>query len=194
MSNHECIDINRLLSGSPHNELDLVPAPQSFLDRLSSEYINNLETIPVIPEAPWDTNGEELLHRWMVEAKDMAKGHKKTGYILKFRHQRLSIAVILSAALVFLVSSLFPCTTIKVYKYIQVGFSFLGLVIANTNAFFNYGARYQLHFEYEGKYRKYAIDIEEILATQVEFRPPKDKTIVEFKERKGQLVTSGPEL
>ena len=194
MSNHECIDINGLLSQSPHNEVNLVPAPQQYLNQLDPEFLHNLETIPVIPEAPWDTNGEELLHRWMADAKDLAKGHRHTGYILKKRHHQLSISVIIATALVFLVSSLFPCTTEPTYKYIQVFVSFLSLVIANINAFFNYGARYQLHFEYEGKYRKYAIDIEEILATQTEFRPPKDKTIVEFKERKGQLVTTGPEL
>ena len=194
MSDEYSLDIGSLLARSPHNAVDLVPASQQYIDQLDPEFVNRLETIPVIPEAPWDEQGEKLLCRWMVEAKDFATGHKRTGYILKRRHQRLSISVILSASLVFLTSSLFPCTLNQTYKYIHIFISFISLAIANINGFFNYGANYQRHFEYEGKYRKFAIDIEEILATRADFRPPKDKTLVEFKERKGQLVTSSPEL
>ena len=187
-------DVPQLISNARYNEAEITPASQQYIDSLDREFVNGLETIPVTTEAPWDKAGEILLRDWMDEAKDTAIDHRRTGYKLKKRYHFLSIAVIVTAAFVFLVSSLFPCTTEESYRYIQVCFSFVSLIVANTSTFFNYGARYQKHFDYEGKYCRFAIDIQEILITQTEFRPPKDRTMVEYKERKGNLVTSAPEL
>jgi hypothetical protein len=156
--------------------------------------LHNLETVPVTAEAPWDQTGEALLRVWLDEAKDESKGHKTTAYKLKRYYRRLSIAVIISTGLVFLVTSLFPCTNEDAFKFIQVIVSFISLILANIASFYNFGPKYQEHFQYEGLYMRYAIDVEEVLATDIDFRPPKDKTIVEFRERKGNLVTSAPEL
>ena len=102
--------------------------------------------------------------------------------------------MIISAGFVFLFSSLFPCTVDETYKYIQVSMSFGSLILANLSSFYDYGPKYQSHFQYEGYYMRYYINIEEILATEVDFRPPKDKTTVEYRERMANLITSAPEL
>jgi hypothetical protein len=156
--------------------------------------MHNLETIPVTAEAPWDEAGEVLLCHWLDEAKESAQGHKSTAYRLKKLYRALSVAVILSTGLVFLVTSLFPCTDEAEFKYVQVLISFTSLILANLSSFYDYGPKYQCHFQYEGLYNRYGIDIQEILATSIDFRPPKDKTVVEFRERMGNMVTSAPEL
>ena len=186
--------VRQIVSSADHNQAEIICPTQRYLDSLNPEYINGLETIPVTPEAPWDSRGEVLLRHWMDAAKDHSEKHSAIAYKLKSLYRKLSVLVILSTGLVFLTSSLFPCTDEVMYQYIHVFISFVSLVLANLSSFYDYGPKYQSHFQYEGYYMKYYIDIEEILATDIDFRPPKDKTIVEFKERMGNLVTSAPEL
>jgi hypothetical protein len=183
-----------IISDSQYNEADIILAPERVLQQLGEidpNFMDRLETVPVVSEAPWDTEGEILLRCWMDEAEECANAHKTTGYKLKRNYRILSILVILAAGLVFLVTSLFPCD--DAYKVVQVVVSFLNLMVANFASFFDFGPKYQNHFQYEGLYRKFAIDISEILVTREDFRPPKDRTMVEYKERKGNLVTAAPE-
>lgn len=183
--------VGEIIGGTHFNQIDIVEAPESILQQLDQQFLDHLETVQVTAEAPWDTKGEKLLHLWMGDAQESAAAHNKTGYKLKTKYRQLSIAVILCAGLVFLFSSLFPCD--DAYKGVQVCVSFISLIVANLSAFFDYGPKYQSHFQYDGLYSRYAIDIQELIATQIEYRPPKDKTMVEFRERRGNLVTSAPE-
>lgn len=186
--------VRETIAGTEYNQADILPAPEDYLRQLDPAILRALETISVNPEAPWDEAGEKLLRDWMDDATKCAKGHAKTGYKLKRRYKGLAMCNILATGLVFLVSSLFPCTSESAYKYITVVISFISLLVANTHTFFDYGPKYQRHFEYEGRYYKFVVDMEEILVTDADFRPPKDKSIAELKERKGNLVTTAPEL
>jgi hypothetical protein len=185
--------VRELVERSPTNETEIVRAPKQYIDQLDEEFLHQIETIPVTTEAPWDLKGEVLLRVWLDEAKDSSKGHRNTGYKLKNVYRILSISVILATGLVFLITTLFPCEDDS-HKYISAFISFSSLILANLAAFFDYGPKYQSHFQYEGLYQRYVIDINEILSTDSEYRPPKDKTLVEFRERMGNLVTSAPEL
>jgi hypothetical protein len=185
--------VRELVSGSRTNETEIVRAPKQYLDQFDPEFLHKLETIPVTTEAPWDLKGDVLLRVWLDEAKESSKGHRNTGYKLKKNYRILSISVILSTGLVFLITTLFPCGDDS-HKYFSAIISFISLILANFAAFFDFGPKYQSHFQYEGLYQRYVIDINEILSTDVEYRPPKDKTLVEFRERMGNLVTSAPEL
>lgn len=180
-------------SDSSHGTIEIVRAPKHYLEQLDDIFISNLETIPVTQEQPWDKAGEILLRRWLDEAEKSASMHSKTAYRLKHLYRALGMAIILSTSLVALMNSLFPCASGS-YKYVSVFISFISLIFANLSSLYNYGPKYQQHFTYEGLYYRYAIDIQEILVTEVSFRPPKDKTIVEFRERKGNLITSAPEF
>jgi hypothetical protein len=185
--------IRELVGGSRTNETEIVRAPQHYINSIDDQILHNLETIPVTTEAPWDLKGEVLLRVWLDEAKDSSKGHRETGYKLKKLYRILSISVILATGFVFLVTTLFPCND-NSHKYITAIISFTSLIFANLAAFFDFGPKYQSHFQYEGLYQRYVIDINEILSTDEVYRPPKDKTLVEFRERMGNLVTSAPEL
>lgn len=186
--------VREIISGTHHNEAEIIRASQQYINQFNPEYINGLETIPVTTEAPWDERGEILLRNWMDEAKTNSAKHKTTAYKLKKSYRALSLGVILSTGFVFLVTSLFPCTDQVAFKYLQVCISFSSLLIANIASFYDYGPKYQAHFQYEGYYMRYYIDVQEVLATDADFRPPKDKTVVEYRERMGNLVTSAPEL
>ena len=192
-SGNSSTTVRELVSESSTNETEILRAPKQYIDKLDQEFLHQLETIPVTAEAPWDLKGDVLLRLWLDEAKNSSKGHKNTGYKLKKIYRILSISVILATGLVFLVTTLFPCEDDS-HKYISAFISFSSLILANIAAFFDYGPKYQSHFQYEGLYQRYVIDINEILSTDVEYRPPKDKTLVEFRERMGNLVTSAPEL
>lgn len=187
-------DVRQVVRDLPHNQTEIVPAPREFLEQLGQQYIDNLETVPVNPEAPWDGAGEQVLHRWMAEAKTSSADHQKAGYKLKKRYKILQFALIISATIVFVESALIPCNTDQfALVAIRVVFTAINLLIAQLNQALNYGSKYQQHFEYEGKFAQYALDIEEILATDIDFRAPKDKTITSLLERKKQLVNA-PEL
>ena len=186
--------VRNIIRNTNYNESEIVRAPDDYLDLLERGFTDKLETIHCTSEAPWDGAGENLLRRWMDEAKDNSILHKKTAYKLKHFNRITSICVIFSTALVFLVTSLFPCTNDETYKIIQVIISFISLIIANIASFFDFGPKYQAHFQYEGLWMRFAIDIEELLVTDVDFRPPKDRTIVEYREKMGNLVTTAPEV
>ena len=186
--------VREAIAGTDFNQADILPAPEEYLQRLDPAIVRALETISVNPEAPWDEAGEKLLRDWMDDAAKCAKGHSRTGYKLKARYKLIAMSNIMATALVFLTSSLFPCTDEPIFKYITVCISFISVIVANINTFFDYGPKYQKHFEYEGRFYKFVVDIEELLVTDVDFRPPKDKSMAELKERKGNLLTTAPEL
>ena len=155
--------------------------------------IDSLETIQVNQEAPWDKKGEDLLRDWLVAAKQQATSHRKTGFRLKKLYKFIGITSILSAAIVFFVSNVQISTDEHRYTVIKVTVAFINLIIANLASFLNYGPKYQRHFEFEGKFTKISIDIEEILAIDPDFRSPKDRTLAEYKEKVGNLFSSAPE-
>lgn len=186
-------EVRQTVTRSVHNQAEILVAPDEYVERLDQRFINELETVSVTPEAPWDEPGEKLLRNWMAEAQAASASHQTTGYKLKRRYKTLQFASIVSAAIVFIVTTLFPCTTEDSYRYIQVTASGIATAITSFTGFLNYGVRYREHFEYEGHYACFATDIEELLVTDRDFRAPKDKSITEFRERKKHL-TKAPEL
>ena len=129
--------VRELVSESRTNETEIVRAPKQYLDQLDTEFLHQLETIPVTTEAPWDLKGDVLLRVWLDEAKDSSKGHRNTGYKLKRLYRILSISVILATGLVFLVTTLFPCGDDS-QRYTSALISFFSLILANLAAFFDY--------------------------------------------------------
>lgn len=186
-------EVRRTVASAHHNQAEVLVAPNEYIEQLDQRFIDSLETVSVTPEAPWDDQGESLLRDWMAAAQASASAHQRTGYKLKFRHKALQFSSIMSAVVVFIVSTLFPCTKEDPYRYIQVTASGVAVGITQVQTFLNYGTRYREHFEYEGHYIRFATDIEELLVTDRDFRAPKDKSITEFRERKKQLVNA-PEL
>lgn len=162
-------------------------------ERFNEKPFDTLETIQVSQEAPWDTKGENLLRDWLVASKQQAASHRKVGYRLKKLYKFIGITSILSAAIVFFVSNVQVSTDEHRYTIVKVTVAFINLIIANLASFLNYGPKYQRHFEFEGKFTKTAIDIEEILAIDPEFRSAKDRTLAEYKEKVGHLFTTAPE-
>ena len=153
---------------------------------------DSIETIQVSQEAPWDVAGESLLRKWMETAGKQASSHQKTGYKLKKLYKIFGISAVFSAALVFLMSNLQFGDQTRTTVVHSIA-SFINLLIANLAAFLSYGPKYQLHFEFEGKFTKVYVDIEELLAIDREFRSPKDRVLAEYKEKMGNLFTHAPE-
>jgi len=152
--------------------------------------VDSLETIQVSKEAPWDKQGEDLLRVWLATAKRESDLHRKKGYTLKSLYKFFGIVSILTAAIVFLVANL--DSTENTLRFIIV--SFINLIVVNLTSFLDYGPKYQRQFEFEGKYTKISIDIEEILALDQDYRAPKDRTLAEYKEKIGNLRVNAPEL
>lgn len=165
----------------------------SFTHSPTGSQIDPIETIQVTQEAPWDTAGEDLLRIWLVASKRSASSHRKTGYHLKKLYRFFGILSIVSAAIVFFFSNIIASKDIETDKIVHVFVAFINLIIANLTNFLNYGPKYQLQFEFEGKFTKLAVDIEEILAIDADFRSPKDRTLAEYKEKIGNLFVNAPE-
>lgn len=160
------------------------PAPTTF---------NPVETIRVSQEAPWDQSGEDILRNWMATAQQQAHTHRKRGYKLKRLYKFFGVMSVISAAVVFLFSNANIFKDDKTGTIAKVVVAFINLVISNMASFLDYGPKYKHQFEFEGRYSKFAIDIQEILAIDSEYRSPKDRTLAEYKEKIGNLVTNAPE-
>lgn len=172
----------------------VTPAPPDILDELNQDRYNSLETIHVSQEAPWDQQGDELLRRWVDDAQKQSLQHRKRGFYLKKLYRILGILSILAASIVFFMSSVKFNDDEAIDQLGHSVFTFINLIFANLNSFLDYGPKYQKHFEFEGKYIKVCIEIEEILSTDKEYRVPKDRTLAEYKEIVGNLYTSAPEV
>ena len=169
-------------------------APQNILDGLEQEQYNSLETVHVSQEAPWDEQGDELLRRWMADAEKQSILHRKRGFYLKKLYRVFNILSIVAASVVFFMGRVTFSTDETIDQLGHSVFTFINLILANLNSFLDFGPLYQKHFEFEGKYTKVCIELEEIIATDQEYRVPKDRTLAEYKEIVGNLYTSAPEV
>ena len=154
---------------------------------------DTLEAIQINQEAPWDEAGESLLRKWMATSWKQAADHKKTGYKFKRLYKIYGILSVVSATFVFLMSNVSISSEITTDATVHSIIAFTNLLITNLATFLNYGPKYQLQFEFEGKFSKIAIDIEEILSIHKDFRSPKDRVLAEYKEKLGNLITHAPE-
>lgn len=153
----------------------------------------SFETVQVSEEAPWDKQGEDLLRSWLETAKQQASVHRKQGFKLKYLYKFFGILTIISAGAVFLFSNIKLSSMVATDDAAHVFVAFVNLIVVNLNNFLEYGPKYQRQFEFEGKYSKLAVDLEEILAIDSEFRSPKDRTLAENKEKFGNLLVNAPE-
>lgn len=153
-----------------------------------------LETIQVSEEAPWDKPGENLIHSWLETAKQQASIHRKRGFRLKQLYKFFGILSIVSAAIVFFFANISVSPVGKTDTLVHIFVAFVNLLVANLNNFLEYGPKYQKQFEFEGKYSKLSVDLEEILAINADFRAPKDRTLAEYKEKIGNLFVNAPEI
>lgn len=159
-----------------------------------SETTNPLETVRVSQEEPWDKQGENLLRDWLATAKQQAIIHRKHGFKLKGLYKFYGVLSIISAGFVFLCSNVILSGDEYVDTTVKVFIAFVNLVIVNLVNFLDYGPKYKTQFEFEGKYAKVGVDIDQILAIDREFRSPKDRTLAEYKEKMGNLFVNAPEV
>lgn len=152
------------------------------------------ETLQISQEEPWDKSGEDLIRNWDNIAQQQASDHRARGFFLKKLYKIFGIISILTAGVVFLVSNITISPHHDIDTLIKVIIAFINLVVANLVNFLDYGPKYQKQFEYEAKYTKLSIDIQEILAIDREFRSPKDRTLAEYKEKVGNLFSTAPEV
>lgn len=155
---------------------------------------NTIETVQVGEEAPWDQPGEDLVQDWLETSKQQAAIHRGKGFRLKRRYKFFGILSIITASIVFLFSNIVVSLNLSIDTFVHVFVAFINLIVANLVQFLEYGPRYQRQFEFEGKYSKLAVDLTEILATDIEFRSPKDRVLAEHKEKIGNLMINAPEV
>ena len=179
--------VRSVIAETRDNDAEVVVAPNQLLSQLDDQYLRGLETIPVSPEAPWDEAGERVLRDWMAEAKVTAAKQNAKARKLKYYHYIVSFLAI-SWAVLMTFASFFACSDLLGAKLTLSGLGAVQLGINLSVAFLNLGQRYQRHYEYEGKFFKFALDLEELLATDIDFRPPKDMTIRGLKEIKKSLL------
>lgn len=172
---------------------DREPSAFTSIGDIISDRIDPIKTIQVSQEAPWDSAGEDLLRVWLATAKQQATSHRKHGFRTKRFYKLFGISSIVTAAIVFLIANLELSVLEGTDTIVHVFAAFINLLIVNLNGFLDYGPKYQRHFEFEGNFAKIAIDIDEILAIDPDFRSPKDRTLAEYKEKIGNLVRSAPE-
>jgi len=164
----------------------------SFPNTYQNEY-DPIETLQISEEAPWDLPGEDLLHSWLETSQQQAGIHRKQGFKLKWLYKFFGILSIISAGIVFLFANIKFSSDKAADDIVHIAAAFVNLLVANLNNFLEYGPKYQRQFEFEGKYTKLAVDLEEILAIDALYRAPKDRTLAEYKEKIGNLFVNAPE-
>jgi len=168
--------------------------PASLSDeRRYTEDFDPIETLQISDEAPWDVPGEDLLHSWLEACKQQTGVHRKQGFKLKKLYKFFGILSIVSAGIVFFFANIKVSDDQVTDDIIHIFVAFVNLLVANLNNFLEYGPKFQKQFEFEGKYSKLAVDLEEILAIDAAYRAPKDRTLAEYKEKVGNLYVNAPE-
>ncbi len=167
--------------------------PLEYISATSGGTQEPTQTLQISEEAPWDKQGEDLLCVWLADSKQQAVTHRKRGFRLKKLYKFFGVLSIFSAAIVFFLSNIVVSDNVQTDTTVKVFVAFINLIIANLASFLEYGPKYRLQFEFEGKYTKLSIDISELLALDPDFRPPKDRVLAEYKEKIGNLFINAPE-
>lgn len=178
-----------------HDELQREPLNRGVIQYLpeaerllSAEDRASLEEVQVTVEEPWSQSIEACLLVWLDEAKESAKAHSKSAFILKRRYRLLSFINIFWSAIILIANNAIGCNADEMARFALLCINAVGFLIASLVGSLNYGSTYRIHFEYECKYFELAQDIEYTLMRDTDFRIPADTFMMEIKERRKRLA------
>lgn len=161
--------------------------PHDVKRLFDDEQLEDMEEVPVTVEEPWSAATESTVRNWKAEAERNAKEHARSGYRLKFKYRLLNFILLAWAGIVLVVNGLIGCDEQRSYKAITLGVNAIQVFWTGLNSSMNLGTKYRIHFEYEAKYKAFALDIEFQLAREQDFRIPADAFMTEMRERKKHL-------
>ena len=72
-------------------------------------------------------------------------------------------------------------------RFVSLSVNAIQVFWTGLNSSMNLGVKYRIHFEYEAKYKAFALDIDHMLAKGRDFRMPADAFMAELKERQKRL-------
>jgi hypothetical protein len=146
-----------------------------------------------IKEEPWSNNIELLLHKWRNQVLKLSEVHDESGYIVKFRYQRLAVPVIMIPFIMGLVTQNLSTESTEVPLVNGIMFMITG-TLNGFQTFFSYGQLYEQHFQYSARYSDVVNRIDSELARKRKFRTPADVFITEIKCRIDNLNDTAPTL
>lgn len=179
---------NQQLQHDRYNRGQLEYWKPDDVERLfDDEQLKDMEEIPVTVEEPWSSATESTVYDWQIEAKKNAEKHAQSGYRLKFKYKLLNFILLAWSGIVLVVNGLIGCDQERSFKALTLTVNAIQVFWTGLNSSMNLGTKYRVHFEYEAKYKAFALDIEFQLARDKDFRIPADAFMTEMRERKKRL-------
>jgi hypothetical protein len=139
-------------------------------------------------EMPWTNRQEQYFSRVLKECTEKQQAHDKQAHIFKKKYVHLSIPAIIIPLIFASINEFLKDN----FNYINTSAMMLAGVISGINSFFNFGAKYQKHNAYAGKYDELAGEIEVLLSTNRQFRIPCDVALERIKTRFNNLNNNAP--
>lgn len=148
----------------------------------------------VLSIGDWDNNGEKLLVLWYNECKSRATIHRKHGFYYRCLYHLIGTCTILFSGMVLLFATpvLVPDTFQN--EIISIIVSFITFIFTNLSHFLEFGNIYRRHFEFEARYTRICVEIEEIKNTQSYKRYSKQSILIELREKMTNLILAAPEI
>ena len=110
-------------------------------------------------ELLWEKREEILLLNWCDDCQKRSKRHEAKGKENKIKYGLFAVPVILIPIILGGLSQVMPCHSLGY----SLGMMSAGL-FGGINAFWNFGKKMQLHFEYANRFAELAVDIQAELA------------------------------
>jgi hypothetical protein len=138
-------------------------------------------------ELLWEKREEILLLKWCDDCIKKSKLHEIRGKQNKIKYGVFAVPAILIPIILGGLSQVMPCHSLGY----SLGIMSAGL-FGGINAFFNFGNKMQLHFEYANRFAELAIDIQAELAKPKRHRVACDFYLGQSKLKYQNLCSESP--
>ncbi len=140
-------------------------------------------------ELLWEKRQEIIFNQWKDDMIEKSVKHGKKGKIFK---KRFSILMIPATLLPIVMSGL--ASVLVDYPLVISGASILTGVLTGLNGFFNYGSKYEKHFNFENQYLTLSREIVKELSKPKRHRPACDVYYEKIMNEMNKLDESAPLL
>jgi len=144
---------------------------------------------PARKELLWESREENLLKKWCQEMKQQSKQHRAAGQRFKTLYAGFGFpAVMLPASLSALGGVLEDHSLVNTLLLV------LASVLSGISTFWNFGQKYQKHFEYENRYNTLSLEVEMELCKPKSLRTACDVYTQKILSDFAKLNESSPDI
>ncbi len=141
-------------------------------------------------EEPWNSRGEDLINKWLIDIQKQKELHEMSGYYFKRLRKIWSLPTVVIPSIMSPISAVFSETKWIKYAnmsaFISVGF------LASVDSFYSFSTRKEKHFNHSARYAELQTEIDGEMFKEKKFRIQSDVFLTKIRMSYDILNTIAP--